>query len=190
MGKTDNPHATRLYDSLCRHVDTQTAERIAYKIPLSKSADADKKFAWAESVCADLESTFDDDKIKQIRMDCACGPEMGKIGKMKKLYQTCKDIDDFVLKANALNQGFTVESKDNALFLIYPTCYCSCVKRIDKRLPELWCYCTLGYTKKMFEHVFGREVDVELMESVKTGGSRCVIKVIQLGVDFMQTNMV
>lgn len=111
-------------------------------------------------------------------MDCVCGPGMGKIDKMKKLYQTSKDINEFALKLNTLNQGFKVESRDNALFLIYPTCYCSCVNRIDKNLPKTWCYCTLGYTKKMFEHTFDREINVELIESVKTGGNKCVIKIV------------
>lgn len=178
MPKTDNPHAIRLYDSLVKHTDEKTAERIAHKIPLSKSADINKKFAWAKNICADLQNEFQDNTIKEIRMDCACGPEMGKVNKMKKLYQASKDMTEFVLRANGLNQGFTVKSKDNALFLIYPTCYCSCVKRIDKNLPKVWCYCTLGYTKKMFEHILDRKVDVELLESVKTGGDKCVIKVI------------
>lgn len=178
MPKTDNPHSIRLYESLLKHTDEETAERIAHKIPLSKSADYIKKIAWAESICNDLQSEFDDNIIKEIRMDCACGPEYGKINKMKKIYQSSNNIDEFIFKLNSLNQGFIVEYKDNALFLIYPTCYCSCVKRIDKNMPEIWCYCTLGYTKKMFEGVLEREVDVELLESVKTGGNKCVIKII------------
>jgi len=178
MSKTDNPHAMRLYDSLVKHTDEQTAQKIANKIPLSKSADINKKFAWAESICADLQNEFDDDTIKKVRMDCACGPEMGKINKIKKLYQASGDANEFVSKMNGLHQGFTLEVADNALLLIYPACYCSCVKRVDKDLSEVWCYCTLGYSKKMFEHILERKVEVKLLESVKTGGNKCVIKVI------------
>lgn len=79
MAKTDNPHSVRLFHSIHKYSDEETAERISNKIPLSKSADHVKKFAWAESICADLEREFDDDTIKQIRMDCACGPEMVKL---------------------------------------------------------------------------------------------------------------
>lgn len=177
MPKNDNPQTIRLYDSIVKYSDEKTAERIAHKIPLSKSADIDKKFAWAESICADLENTFDENTAKSIRMDCACRPEMGKIDKLKKLYQFCPDLNDFVTKANKLNQGFKIEYNNNDLFLIYPECYCSCVKRIDKPISKIWCYCTLGYTKKMFEHILDREVSVELSESIKTGGSICKIKI-------------
>jgi hypothetical protein len=80
-------------------------------------------------------------------------------------------------KVNALNQGYTLERDGDAIFLIYPQCYCSCVKRVEKTLPKPWCYCTLGYTRRMFGHILGREVTVELLQSVKTGGSVCRIKV-------------
>lgn len=178
MPKTDNPHATRLYDSILKRFDEKTAEKIAHKIPISKSAGIDKKFAWAESICSDLEKEFDEDTVKRIRMDCACGPEMGKINNLKKVYQSSADLDDFAAKSNKLNQGFIIQHEDNALFLVYPQCYCSCVKRINRPISKSWCYCTLGYTKKMFEHILDRVVDVELIESVKTGGKICRIKVI------------
>lgn len=177
MPKTDNPHTVCLYDSISKHVNEESAERIANKIPLSKAADIEKKFAWAESICADLDNEFDEGTVMAIRMDCACGPETGKISKLKKAYSSSSDLDDFVSKANKFNQGFTIEHSDNALFLIYPCCYCSCVKRIDKPISKTWCYCTLGYTKKTFEYILERDVTVELIESVKTGGSICKMKI-------------
>jgi len=177
MAKTDNPHSLRLYSSIQKYSDEATAERITNKISLSKSADIDKKFTWAESICADLEKEFDEDTIKLIRMDCACGPEMGKINHLHKIYQSSDNLDDFVEKANRLKQGFTMKHENGDLYLEYPQCYCSCVKRIDQPISKVWCYCTLGYAKRTFEHILGRAVEVELLESVKTGGSRCFIKV-------------
>jgi len=178
MAKTDNPHSERLYQSLLTHTDEATAAQIAHHIPLSKSADFKKKFAWAEDVCQSLMARFDDETIRAIRMDCACSPEMGKIGSLQKLYAKSSDLDDFAAKANAHSQGFTIRHENDALFLCYSECYCSCVKRVDKEVPVSWCYCTLGYTKKMFTHILGRAVGVELIESVKTGGRQCIIKVV------------
>ena len=177
MAKNDNPHSIRLYNSIEKHSDKKTAEKIAYKIPLSKSADFEKKFAWAENICADLEKEFDKNTVKNIRMDCACGPETGKIDKLKKIYLKSIDLNDFVEKINKLDQGFTVEYKSKSLFLIYPQCYCSCVKRVDKPISKIWCYCTLGYTQMMFEMILDRKVKTELIESVKTGGNICKIKI-------------
>lgn len=177
MPKNDNPHAVRLYDSIAKHSDEETANRIANEMSLSKSADAAKKFAWAEGVCALLERDFAEDTVKAIRMDCACGPETGKISKLKKLYDSCSGLDDFAARANGQNGGFTIEHSNGELILTYPQCYCSCVKRVERPLAKSWCYCTLGYAKRMFENVLGREVDVELMESVKSGGNACRIRI-------------
>lgn len=138
----------RLYKSLLKHTDEQTAKGIAFKVNISKSADTYKKFVWAESICNDLQNNFDDDTIKEIRMRCACGPGLSKANQLKKLYQSCKDTKEFVSKANRLNQGFTIEAKDNAIILVYPTCYCSCVKRIDKNLPKFGVIAHWGILKK------------------------------------------
>lgn len=177
MAKNDNPHAVRLYESMRMHIGEAAAERIAQKLPLSKSADYAKKFTWAEQVCEALESDLDEDTIQKVRMGCACGPEMGKIKRLQKLYHSASSLDDFAQAATGLNEGYAIEYEQDSLVLVYPQCYCSCVKRVDKALSRAWCYCTLGYTRQMFEHVLGREVKVELLESVKTGGSCCRIRV-------------
>ena len=177
MAKNDNPHSIRLFDSIVKYSDKKTAEKITYKIPLSKSADFVKKFAWAESICADLEKEFDEVAVKNIRMDCACGPDIGKIKKLKEIYSKSDDLNDFAAKLNKLEQGFTIEINKKAIFLIYPQCYCSCVKRVDKSISKSWCYCTLGYTQKMFENIFDRKVKTELIESIKSGGNICKIKI-------------
>ena len=64
-------------------------------------------------------------------------------------------------------------------YLIYPQCYCSCVKRNPEQLSRTWCYCTLGYSKRMFENIFGTEVQVELLSSVKMGDDNCRIRIMQ-----------
>ncbi|MDO5156554.1 MAG: radical SAM protein [Eubacteriales bacterium] len=47
MAKNDNPHATRLMDSLNKHGKERDAQELAERNPLSKSATFEKKFAWA-----------------------------------------------------------------------------------------------------------------------------------------------
>jgi len=177
MPKNDNPHAVRLYQSILNRVGGDAADRVADKMPLSKSADFQKKFVWAEAVCAELEREFDGDTVRKIRMGCACGPETGKLGKLKKAYQSAAGLSDFSETANKLNLGFTISYENGGLFLIYPQCYCSCVKRVEKPVSKSWCYCSLGYAKRAFEYVLDRSIEVELIESVKTGGKVCRIKI-------------
>lgn len=176
MENNRSTQVTRLYQSIEKHVDKDKAERVTSNRPLSKSASYAKKFEWAEGMCADLEKEFDEETIRKIRMDCACGPSAGAISKLKKLYKSSSDMQDFVDRSNKLDQGFTLQYEGNSLVLIYPQCYCPCVKRVDKLLSKTWCYCTVGYTRNMFENVLDRKVEVELIESVKMGGKECMIK--------------
>ena len=95
MAKNDNPHALRFISSMEKHNLGEEAIKFSQEHPLSKSADIEKKFEWAQH------------------------------------------------------------------------------KRIEKGLPQTWCYCTLGYTKKMFEFIFDAEVKVELLSSIKLGNENC-----------------
>ena len=49
--------------------------------------------------------------------------------------------------------------------------------RADDLLPRTWCYCTLGYSRRMFGYVFGKEVRTELISSVRQGDAECRIKI-------------
>ena len=77
--------------------------------------------------------------------------EMGKGNKIKGIYEKETDPCVFVEKTNKLNHGFSLEYDGEAYYLIYPQCYCSYVKRSPEHLSKAWCYCTLGYRKRMFE---------------------------------------
>ncbi len=43
--------------------------------------------------------------------------------------------------------------------------------------PPLWCYCSAGYEKFIFDTVFGAETNVEVLESVLAGDLRCRFKI-------------
>lgn len=178
MVKNDNPHVIRFYESMKKHNKEKDAINFIEKYQLSKSADINKKFLWAKNLCEFMSENYDDETGKRIRVDCACGPELGKGKKIKDIYEKETDMKIFVEKVNKLNQGFTIEYDGKSFYLIYPQCYCSCVKRINETLPKIWCYCTLGYTKKMFQYIFNKEVMVELLNSVKQGDIYCKIKII------------
>lgn len=177
MAKNDNPHATRLMDSLNKHGKERDAQELAERYPLSKSATFEKKFAWAEDICKFLEEKYDEETIKEIRIDCACGTEMGKGNKIKKILDKESDPYIFVEKVNKLDLGYTLEYDGTYYYLEYPQCYCSCVKRVEQPLSNTWCYCTLGYTKRMFDFLFDRDVQVELLSSIKLGDNCCRIKI-------------
>jgi hypothetical protein len=58
----------------------------------------------------------------------------------------------------------------------YHACHCPFVRSAiltDQKVPDLWCYCSGGFTKLFFDYLFDKEHKVELLESVLSGGITC-----------------
>lgn len=178
MPKNDNAHSLRLTESLRNTVGDAAAADFAEKYPLSKSADIEKKFTWAKNACAYLEENFDGDTIKAIRRACRCNDGKSIAAKMGKYLNRTGSIKEFAEEFNAHETFASLEYvSENQLVFCYPECYCACVKRVPGLLSKTWCYCTLGNAEGIFTELFGKTVKVELMESIKSGGSRCAIRV-------------
>lgn len=178
MAKNDNAHSLRLAASLERNVGPAAAAEFEEKYPLSKSADIAKKYEWAKAACHYLEEHFDTDTIVSIRKDCRCNDGKSIAVKLLKYLKKADSIEAFV---DLFNQNETFASleyiSDNRILFCYPECYCACVKRVPQGLPKTWCYCTLGNAEGIFSTVFQKDVEVTLLESIKTGADRCVIEV-------------
>ncbi len=180
MPKNDNVKSIRLYESVKNNISKEVADSMAEKVYLSKSADFKRKFKWANDVCNYLESNFDSEQIKEIRMGCSCTPAPKYIEAVKKMYQTSENLDEFCEKYNTTFAGkHSIWHENDVLFFSYPHCLCDCVQQVDGQVSKTWCLCTLGYTKKLFETVLDYNTEVELIESIKTGGSRCVMEILR-----------
>jgi len=177
MGQLTNLHAIRLYNSIANNIGKAAADDFAKNLPLSKSATFERKFKWAVDVCKYLENKYSRGDIKKIRMDCACGPSEKQMNDLRALFLSSKNLTEFAEKYS--NDNHSLWCEDDTLYFSYPRCYCSCVKRMNKPLSNTWCMCTLGYTKRLFDFALNCETSVELIESVKTGSNRCVIKIMK-----------
>lgn len=178
MPKNDNGHSVRMVESVRKILNEDAARELEEKLPLSASADIDKRFEWANEVCNFLSERYDNDTIMRIREQCICNDGKETAKKLIKYRNQTNSIPEFVQRFNEKENFASLEYiNDHNIFFCYPQCYCSCVKRVNKQLPEIWCYCTLGYAKGVFQEVFQKEVKVQLKESVKTGGKRCAVSV-------------
>lgn len=178
MAKNDHAHAIRLAESLRSHAGDDAAKEFAAQYPLSKSADVAKKSEWARSVCSFLDARYDDETIRAIRKECRCNDGVSIANKIMMYLKKADSIEAFVADFNA-HETFAsfVYLTDHQLLFCYPECYCACVKRAPGELSRAWCYCTLGNAEAIFKRVFHDGVQVTLLESIKTGGERCVIEV-------------
>jgi len=57
-------------------------------------------------------------------------------------------------------------------------CLCTLVESCPKGLSPTYCHCSVGYVKECYDQIFGRPVEVELLESVLRGGKRCRFKIM------------
>lgn len=177
MARNDNAHAVRFYESLSR-LDEGAAMEFAEKHPLSKSADIGKKFAWAREQCEFLEGRFSPGDIADIRARCHCEAGSAMAARMRGYLAKAGDMAEFAGIFNRKEKSVRLESAEDGLLFIYPECCCACVKRVPEQISRTWCLCTLGHVRSLFSQVLGREPEVELLETVKSGGERCVIKVM------------
>lgn len=98
--------------------------------------------------------------------------------KLKELVSDCKTLADYVdffrnvLKLNA-------EESDNGIILRLGKKKCTCPisdnLNIDK---SRLCDCTETHEKKLWSLFFGKDIDVEILESFHRGGNDCVIKIM------------
>lgn len=176
--KNIHPEVKKLYDNIRKHSDELTAERIAHCIPLSESASKQDEARWVKSVTTALEEEFDEKTIIQIRKACYC-TQASKLEETKiwigEIYKNSKDMPDFVDKMNAKGAGWRLEGE--VLYTIFTYCGCPLLEAVESLPSKTWCYCTAGYSKALFEHIFGYEINVKLVKSIKTGDDVCVMKI-------------
>ncbi len=172
-----NPQAKRLHASLTREVGQEFSEGFLAAYPLAKSPSPANAQSWANKVCTELDESLSPEKALAVRKGCACGPALEAMEKWKKFHAASSDLSDFARRIREAGLGVGLETDGQDLLLSYPQCYCSFVKRSAETLPASWCACTLGYAERLFGHVLDRPVEASLLKSIKTGGTRCVIRV-------------
>jgi hypothetical protein len=69
-----------------------------------------------------------------------------------------------------------LKRESDALYIVYPKCYCHKLKGFEGDVPHSYCYCPAGRVKEMFEQGLGRPVEMEA--SVLRGDEACRLRVL------------
>ena len=160
-------------------VKAQSNAEIANEVVYGKdsTANAESNPNWVNSTMQRLESSFEYDTIKKIRMNCQCGYGMDeKLALVKELMSHSTNIEEFAGSEKAKAAGLFC--KDGELFLQFNFCPCPMLAEVEKLETNTWCQCTTGYSKVLFKKAFFRNADVELLKSIKMGDDRCLMKII------------
>ena len=153
----------RLKKSLTKHISKKDAEEFLALIPLDVNAGADQRGLWVENMCRALEDHFDKEEIIEIRKDCYCD-ENGRL-----------QVANMVAVLNESGAGWYMEGK--VLYTKMFVCECPMLEQGRIHQSLTWCHCTAGYSKALFEHIFERPVEVEVLQSIKQGFDYCLMRV-------------
>lgn len=178
MFRVYHNHAIKLNDNLLKYVSKNIANEIAFGVELSLDPTKEQILNWINHMSKELESRFNDDEIKLIRMGCYCndGGNLDAAKKMiKNVYDASSSFSDFVAKMNEHDAGWYINN--DSLYTKYNHCSCKLLKDIELLPSKTWCYCTVGFNKALFEYVLNEEVDIELLESIKLGDKQCLMRV-------------
>lgn len=108
--------------------------------------------------------------LEQCGRACARQGAVGMAAKHKgDLEGFLEGLRGWIGENNARRDGEAVE-------LVYEKCYCHNVRDIET-VPPAYCHCSRGWVKEMFETVTGAPCDVELLSSIKRGGTECRFRV-------------
>ena len=56
-------------------------------------------------------------------------------------------------------------------------CLCPLIEDGPEIFSPTYCQCSVGYVEMIFKNITGRNTSVELLESLRTGGSSCRFKI-------------
>lgn len=167
-----------LMEAVKKQSDEKTAGEIVYG--KQKRAKEETNADWVQSTMRRLENEFDRETVKQIRMNCQCGYEMEeKLTFVNELKASARCMEEFVGSDRAKEAGLFCENGE--LYLKFLFCPCPMLADVKRLETKTWCQCTAGYSKVLFEKVFGCPVDVELLKSVKSGDEICLMKITPRG---------
>lgn len=178
MQELKNTQAKRLYERIKLLHGEEKADAVLEKLPLSATPTPKRRREWVCAACAALNDSFDRSEVLAIRKGCLCKPSPAAVKPMKALWSECDGVAQFAARATETANGtFSVVAEDNALLLTYPRCYCPMLKGVEGTVPVEWCYCTVGYSEDFFARITGSPCSAELIDSVASGGTKCLIRI-------------
>jgi predicted hydrocarbon binding protein len=98
------------------------------------------------------------------------------IKKAKDAARDAKNDDEFL--DNLARSYRMLRREGDAVYVVYPKCYCHRLKGFEGVVPHSYCYCSAGWVKEMFEQALGRPVEVKVEASVLRGDGACRLRVL------------
>jgi predicted hydrocarbon binding protein len=131
---------------------------------------------WTRNLFANLEEKVDGKTLEQVLLKCGrqCITESFK-RRAKALRRKAKSDGEILRSLAKIWPALKLEK--NAVFVVYPRCYCYIAGKFPGTLPKSYCNCSRGWIMELFETALGRSVKVEIIKTIKRGDSECRFRV-------------
>lgn len=85
-----------------------------------------------------------------------------------------KGIGEAIQNLNSLMGGEHFKLEGNKVYSTLNQCYCQLgVKETEEPISKTYCNCSLGWMKSLFKTLLDKPVEVEILESIVSGGKAC-----------------
>lgn len=141
------------------------------------------KALWWKQAMSNLENELGTKAAIKIMKECGnkcCGK--GQRDTAKKLMDESVSIKEFLKKVSlyGVKEGEIDYEliNNNVIIGKHNRCFCGLVKKSDDNFPNsVYCQCSVEFNKQFFQAAFNKVVEVELKQSILTGGSCCEFKI-------------
>ena len=157
-------------------INYQNNERHHHNIELVEMAGRTEK--WIATLMNGLEENVDEKVTSKILEQCGrqCQSQ-SLIKKAKDIYRNSKTTDEFLEKFGRTYKHLHKEG--DQIYIVYPRCYCTQVNKIPKgKLSGIYCNCSRGWAKALFEGALGKPVEVVKEKSIIGGDNECRFRVV------------
>jgi predicted hydrocarbon binding protein len=132
---------------------------------------------WAVALITGLNAEADDETKARVMEYCgrACAVTYGSVETAKTVRNDVKGIDEFLEEINRVD-GFwcgTWVRDGNAVYSVCVSCGCPLVLGGLLEQSPVFCNCSRGWVKAVFEEVFGERVEVKLENAIGRGDPVC-----------------
>ena len=166
----------RFQENLSKYVDAHQQDQIINDLPsFIDMKNPTQKACWINDMINNLSSVVGVGVARKVME--ACGLQcIGKntLKKAQKIKKETLDIDDLLKRLNADHIGGGNLKRDgNRIYASYTRCYCGSVSKTRQTISLIYCQCSCGWYKKIFESLMEKPVHVELIDSIIHGADTC-----------------
>lgn len=126
---------------------------------------------WITNILRSVNDQLSEDT--KIRLMESCGRSCARSGVIDSAAACAGDLNRYLSTLRGWVGTKNVTQDGDTIHVVYKKCYCRLKPQVPKELSDIYCNCSRGWLKEMFETVVGKPVDVEIKSTILRGAEMC-----------------